>query len=109
MHLTFEELRIANDKRALEWNPEGAPLGVEFAMVELAGEVGELANQIKKLVRAQHGLKGGVVDMENIRNEVADVVICADLLARKLEIDLGAAVVDKFNATSMKHGFKTLF
>jgi NTP pyrophosphatase (non-canonical NTP hydrolase) len=36
--------------------------------------------------------------------ELADVVIYVDLLAARLGIDLGQAVIDKFNATSKKVG-----
>lgn len=106
--LSFGVLSQANDERAREWTKSATrALGVEFAMIELAGEVGELANEIKKSLRAASGLVGGKVDDEQIRRELADVVICADLLARKLGIDLGEAVVEKFNYTSRKHGFVT--
>lgn len=106
--LKFSQLRLANELRASEWTKGSkSQLGVEVAMIELAGEVGELANQIKKQIRHQAGIVGGVDNLEAIRQELADVVICADLLARKLGVDLGRAVVDKFNQTSDKHGFET--
>jgi len=106
--LKFSQLRLANEIRASEWTKGSKTnLGVEFAMIELAGEVGELANQIKKQLRHQAGIVGGDDNLEAIRQELADVVICADLLARKLGVDLGRAVVDKFNYTSDKHGFAT--
>lgn len=41
-------------------------------------------------------------------DELADVIIAADLVASELGIDLGQAVADKFNATSRKHGMATL-
>jgi|GEM_PF-6124483 len=107
LNLSFGELAAANDARGLEWNPKGVKFGIEFALLELFGEVGELANQIKKQIRSEHGLAGGSIDRDNMRRELADVVITADLLARKLNIDLGSAVVEKFNLTSDKHGFKT--
>lgn len=105
--MTFPALREANDARAMEWNPDGPPLSAEFAIIELAGEVGELCNAMKKRLRFDRGLKGGVNDPQNLADELADVVICADLLARKLGLDLGQAVAHKFNATSVKHGFVT--
>lgn len=105
--MTFAALREANDTRALEWNPDGPPLSAEFAVIELAGEVGELCNAVKKHLRFVRGLRGGANDPQNLADELADVVICADLLARKLGIDLGDAVVAKFNATSEKYQFET--
>lgn len=39
-----------------------------------------------------------------IADELADLVIYADLLAERLEIDLGAAVVRKFNKVSERVG-----
>lgn len=103
--LTFDRLRAANDERAKLWNTSGTPLSLEFAGIELCGEAGEVANAIKKHVRFERGLKGGVDASANIAEELADVVICADLVARKMGINLGFAVENKFNATSEKHGF----
>ena len=103
--MTFDDLRRANDERAKQWNPSGKPLGLEFAVIELCGEAGELANAVKKHLRAKAGLVGGVTDDEAVEDETADVVICCDLLARAKGFDLAAAVARKFNKTSRKHGF----
>lgn len=107
MNISFFELREANGRRAIEWNPSGVSLGPLFAAVELAGEVGELLNELKKRERHSRGLKGGKDDPQAIAMELADVVICVDLLARELGVDLSEAVVAKFNSTSEKHGFAT--
>ena len=103
--LSLHELRKANDDRAELWRRGGSPLGLEFAVIELCGETGELANAVKKLLRAQKGIAGGVADMEPVVDELADVVICCDLLAKQLGVDLAAAVRAKFNNTSDKMGF----
>ena len=125
--LDFVDLRNANERRAVEW--KGGSIGQEvpalFALVELGGEVGEAVvealvsvaalagkvgnalNEGKKLARTEHGLRGGTTDIAPLRKELADVVICADLAARKYGIDLGEAVREKFNLTSEKHGFST--
>jgi len=105
MDLGLHELRRANDERAELWRRGGPPLSLEFSVIELCGETGELANAIKKYLRAKHGIAGGVAEMEPIVEELADVVICADLLAKKLGIDLAEAVRAKFNKTSDKMGF----
>lgn len=64
----------------------------------LAGEVGEACNLIKKLHRGDH------VDRGAIAHELADVAIYLDILAGRLGIDLGAAVVEKFNIVSERVG-----
>lgn len=106
MSLTFDQLANANSLRAPEWG--GPPASLEFKAIELGGEAGEALNKIKKFLRHELGCVGGV-DLETTREEVADelgdVVICADLLATKLGIDLGRATTRKFNKTSDKHGF----
>ena len=104
MPLNFTQLRTANLTRCAKWNC-GVPCGIEFSACELAGETGEVCNAVKKLSRLRRNMKGGVDTTANIAEELADVVICADLLAMDLGIDLGAAVAAKFNATSEKHGF----
>jgi NTP pyrophosphatase (non-canonical NTP hydrolase) len=111
--LTFEELGLANFRRAKQWNKEGRNVPLGFALLELAGEVGEACNIGKKLARTELGLVGGTKDFGPLINELADVIICTDLVARKigqeignpLGIHLGEAVARKFNATSRKHGF----
>lgn len=104
--LTFNELAFANVNRAYYWNTTGKDLPLSFAILELVGEAGELANAAKKFLRHEHGLIAGAVnDTQPIVDELADVVICASLVARKLGINLGDAVVAKFNQTSAKYGF----
>ena len=105
--LTLAQLADANRRRAVEWNPAGTPLGLEFAMVELAGEVGEACNALKKIIRHKHGLKGGDADTSALANELGDAQICLSLVANAAGIDLGEATRAKFNKTSEKHGFST--
>lgn len=122
--LGFAELRAANLLRAREWNPTGKDLGGPFTACELSGEVGEaietmlaalglamasgsICNATKKAERAAAGIAGGVADRVDLSRELADVVICADLVAMRLRVDLGAAVVEKFNLTSRERGFST--
>lgn len=107
--LGFDQLRVANEKREVEWtvNCTETP-GVAFAAMELAGEVGELCNELKKVERKRLGLVGGKeIDYDAIADELGDVVVCVDLLAHTLGVDLGAAVRRKFNKTSTKHNFET--
>lgn len=101
-------LRAANRARQAEWCAGGDPEpDLSFRAVELAGEVGEACNVVKKLERERHGWRGSRATIDQLAEEIADVVICADLLAMTVGIDLDAAVIAKFNATSEKNGLST--
>ena len=96
-------LRKANIERQTIWCPDEMP-DLSFRGNELSGEVGEACNVIKKLERERHGWRGSRDTKEHLAEELADVVICADLCAITAGIDLASAVVAKFNATSDKVG-----
>lgn len=96
-------LREANVLRQVVWHPDFKP-DLSFRGVELAGEAGEVCNVIKKLERERLGLRGSRDTKAHLAEELADVVICADLIAISMGIDLRVAVVMKFNATSAKVG-----
>lgn len=104
--MEHKTLRAANLARQVEW-ANGVPLSLSFKGNELAGEVGEACNVIKKLDRERLGLAGSRDTVEHLAEELADVIICADLIAMDLGIDLDAAVAAKFNATSVKVGLAT--
>lgn len=80
---------------------------MSFKGNELAGEVGEACNVIKKIERERLGIAGSRDTVEHLAEELADVIICADLIAMAEGIDLGVAVARKFNATSAKVGLQT--
>lgn len=95
-HLTFAELREVDVRRceeAFHQVPEWSPTDWGCA---IAGEVGEACNHLKKLRR------GECIPIKAIADELADAVIYIDLLASRLGIDLGAAIVDKFNEVSRR-------
>jgi NTP pyrophosphatase (non-canonical NTP hydrolase) len=102
-YLTLREANIARNK---EWDT-GNQLDGSFRGNELAGEVGEACNVIKKLERERMGIDGSRDTVEHLAEELADVVICSGLIAMHYAIDLDAAVARKFNATSEKVGLKT--
>lgn len=77
-------------------------VGASFRGLELAGEVGEALNIVKKLERTRMGLKGSQGSLNDLAEELADVLICLDLLASEYDIDLEKATIDKFNKTSDK-------
>lgn len=105
--MNFEDLRQANIERQRIWCPTNVP-DLSFRGVELAGETGEACNVIKKLERERQGWKGSRDTVEHLAQELADVVIVADLIATQAGISLGEAVASKFNATSRAHGFPVM-
>lgn len=78
MH-TYFHLRDANFVRALEWSNGGD--GPQFYAVELYGEAGEALNVVKKLEREKLGMVGSRATLQDMADEIADVIICVDLLA----------------------------
>jgi NTP pyrophosphatase (non-canonical NTP hydrolase) len=104
-HAVFHSLREANLARQADWCPDPtAQPDLSFRGNELAGETGEVCNVIKKLERERHGWSGSRDTKEHLAQELADIVICADLVAIAAGIDLDAAVEAKFNETSEKVG-----
>lgn len=98
------QLRRVNAARYKEW-AEGAPEEPLYLSNEFAGEAGEVANEVKKLVREARGWKGSRSSVEKLGDEMGDVLICLDNLARGYGIDLAEVTARKFNATSDKVGF----
>lgn len=103
---TLTDLRRANALRQAEWCPDQAP-DLSFRGNELAGEVGEACNVIKKLERERQGWAGSRATAAQLAEELADVVICADLVALAAGVDLYGAVQAKFDATSIRIGLST--
>lgn len=114
--LTFDSLREANVLRLPQFkNAKGAlahskPDGSDWSpndwLTAICGELGELANVLKKLRR---GDKSADELRQAISDEIADVQIYLDLLAYQFRIDLGQATVDKFNEVSERVGAKIVF
>ena len=109
--LSFAKLREANVRRCEQvfhdevdaWSP------TDWACI-LAGETGEACNLVKKLRRGEKT----AYDKDTARDvpielaigyELADVVMCADLLAARLGLDLGEMVQEKFNLASKHRGW----
>lgn len=107
MALSFAQLKHANILRQAEWDVGPEKISLSFRGNEIAGELGEACNVIKKLERERLGLKGSTDTVEHLAEELADVIICADLIATAVGINLDEAVVKKFNATSEKIGLST--
>lgn len=124
----FATLREANAARQDMWDGAAGKLDLAYRANELAGEVGEalsayethmlnvldksmglakaagrMANVAKKIERERRGLRGSRATLEELADELGDVVVCVDLIARAEGLPdverLGAA---KFNKTSDK-------
>lgn len=113
MPLSFEELRKANIERCEDaffpldhWSASDWGLAMGGEMGEAAealttallgllvvGKCGQALNAVKKLNR-------GDGDVKAVAKELADLFIYGDLLAARLEIDLGPEIVEKFNEVS---------
>lgn len=104
--LSFNTLRLANVIRCEQvfhklhdWSP------TDWACA-MAGECGEVCNEVKKLKRlekADSKLKTPTSEIqlrEKIALELADLIIYADLLAARLDINLEEAITYKFNLVS---------
>lgn len=105
--LSFAELRDANRKRGVKvWSLRDWAL----AMI---GEAGEVCKVVKKLQRididdpATHESEAPYL-LADLADELADVVIYADLLADRAGINLAAAVADKFNRDSVELALDTM-
>jgi NTP pyrophosphatase (non-canonical NTP hydrolase) len=100
---TFNTLRAANAARQKEWDKAGG-IDAAYRANELAGETGEACNVIKKLERERLGIRGSRDNVEHLGDELADVMICVDLIAighkAKLPLDSGFPV----GFTTAAHG-----
>jgi NTP pyrophosphatase (non-canonical NTP hydrolase) len=107
---TLQQLRKSNVARQIEWT-NGQPdiLSLEYRGNEFAGEAGEVCNVVKKLARERLGIPGSRDTVEHLAEELADTIICADLIAQKEGIDLREAIITKFNRTSSSVGLNTFF
>lgn len=86
----MSRLRDANVARQAEWDINSR-IDVHYRCCELAGEMGEACNIIKKIERERLGLRGTKAGVDLLADELADVLICIDLIAMDLRIsDLDA-------------------
>lgn len=100
----LQRLRRKNRERQLQWDPENR-IDNLYRATEIAGELGEALNCVKKLERERLGIKGSRDTVEHLGDEMADVLICLDLIAEKYGIDLEYYTRKKFNSTSLDVGF----
>lgn len=84
MNRIWEDLRAANMDRQRKWDTANI-IDLDWRMNELLGEAGEVCNLLKKLDREYAELPGSRASQAQLGEELADVVICADLLLMTLK------------------------
>lgn len=107
--LSFTALRIANLRRiplfrdrqgrVCHTEADGSDWSPAEWLQATVGELGELANLLKKVNRGDFTLEEALPE---IRKEFADVIIYFDIMALQFGIDLGDAVREKFNEVSRR-------
>jgi NTP pyrophosphatase (non-canonical NTP hydrolase) len=102
----LHRLRAASIARQKEWDT-GGNVTLSYRGNELGGECGEAQNIIKKLERERFGMVGSRATPAQLAEELADIVICVDLIAQGFDLDLVEAIAAKFNGTSQKYGLTT--
>jgi NTP pyrophosphatase (non-canonical NTP hydrolase) len=109
--LTFENFRKKNIARMHRWHEAATEKwsGADWGNA-LAGEVGEACNVIKKIRRIDTGTpgkknKGREYYLKALALELADVYCYLDIVADYYDIDLPAAIVEKFNIVSEENDF----
>ena len=102
----LDDLRAANVLRQMEYDPD-KKYRLLHRSNELAGEVGEICNIVKKLEREQLGLVGSRSSYEDLDEEIADALISLDLLAMEVGTCLRKVTTRKFNQSSKRLGLRT--
>lgn len=107
--MTFAVLREANLARLPRFKnkkgeiahpmPDGSDWSLADWIVAVTGELGELANLQKKVRRGDLTLDQA---RDELGKELADVATYLDILAMRYGVDLGQAVMDKFNEVSRR-------
>lgn len=107
--LSFNVLREANKRRMPQFkNAKGEPAhekedGSDWSLNDwltaVTGELGEAANVLKKVRRGDFTINQA---MPELADELADVATYLDILANQCGIDLGKAIIEKFNRVSAK-------
>lgn len=110
--LTFDLLREVDDARQARWHvPDSEPWSGSDWSNAMCGEAGEAANVVKKIRRLETGVahresESEIADLvDALGLELADLLIYADLVALHYGIDLGQAVIRKFNLVSEAYDF----
>lgn len=108
---TLMDMSTINRARANRWHTNAeAWTGADWSNA-MCGEAGEAANVVKKLRRHETGITSSyntpvVPDLlDTLSDEIADVILYADLLAYHYGLATDIALRRKFNRVSEAQGF----
>ena len=97
LHVIRETIRTFVDER--DWDQFHTPKNLACA---LSVEVAELLEHFQWLQAGQRD-ELGEAKLEQVRHEMADVMVYLVRLADKLDVDLGAAVIEKMALNRAKY------
>jgi NTP pyrophosphatase (non-canonical NTP hydrolase) len=102
--LTFNEFsRITRERCEKDIRPIKSWTALEYCGAA-AGELGEMANIVKKIRRGTKKLDAK--SRKEVAHEIADTISYLELVAASLDIDIEPALIEKFNLVSKKWGSK---
>ena len=89
--------------RGSEHNDEEFLKNLQYSVIGLTGEAGELANFAKKLLRERHSTgKFSDVHLESMREELIDVFIYLIILSVVLKVDVAKKYYEKMEFNQKK-------
>lgn len=109
----MDDISMINRQRSAEWHSEGEAWVLSDWSNAAAGEMGELANFVKKIRRLDTGTSGRYNEQDRdalvakAMLEVADVYLYLDLLLEQLSPNatMKQVIATKFNITSEEYDF----
>jgi len=81
---------------------------VKDILLDLAMEIGGVANTVKKQERARFGMVGAKGSLDDLRRNLQEVVVHVHRLGGAMRVPVRPCVASKFNKTSLKYGLATL-
>jgi hypothetical protein len=76
-------------------------------LVDLAIEVGNVSNTIKKQERERFGMVGARGSLDDMMHNLNEIICLVHWIGESFGVDAGECVAHKFNLTSAKYGLKT--
>jgi NTP pyrophosphatase (non-canonical NTP hydrolase) len=114
--LTFARLTEANLSRCIRWHGAHGVQDPSWSVADwsnaMAGEAGEVCNEVKKLKRLETGMQqhGNVpgsrmAAVKKIGKEIGDTALYLNLLAARLGLRMEDCIRYAFNQVSEREGF----
>ena len=95
-------------ERLVEITEGSAPaIVVKDLIIDLAIEIGNVSNTIKKQERARFGMVGAKGSLDDMMINLGEVIRIVHDIGECFGVDASQCVADKFNLTSSKYGLAT--